>query len=122
MIKIICGYCGTSKGVLSAASGTVELPKEEEKYLVRRGVARFVCEESTETGKIESFEETQGNCTSGTEACSCVDFEAMTVKELAEYASDNGIDVSGCKRKTDIIEAIENSTNFPKVCGEDSVV
>lgn len=42
MIRVICGTCGTSRGYKTAADGVISLPADEEKRLVRRGVAEYV--------------------------------------------------------------------------------
>ena len=123
MIRIICGSCGTSKGLLSASARNISLPDAEEKRLVKFGVAEYISAEATETCQNDSFDAQTADsaviCENGSEGC----FEAMTIKELECYAEENGIDISGLKKKADIIRAITSAEAIPVIpTGEDAVV
>ena len=117
MIRIICGSCGTSKGLLSASDRNISLPDAEEKRLVKFGVAEYTNAETAEMCQNNSFDTQTANYDSG--GC----FETMTVKELECYADENGIDISGLKKKADIIRAITSAEAIPVIpTGEDAVV
>ncbi len=122
MIKIISGWCGTSKGMLSASDKAVVLSETEEKRLVKFGVARFVGTGQTEAVENDSFDASEGNCTDNPENASVVNFDAMSIKELLKYAGKKGIDVLRAKKKAEIIEAIMAASEMPDVSGEDAVV
>jgi len=54
MIRIICGTCDSSRGLLTGKNGPVELPAQEEARLVRRGVAEYVIPVSMEPEETDA--------------------------------------------------------------------
>ena len=123
MIRIKCGSCGTSKGLLFASDRNISLPDAEEKRLVKFGVAEYISTGEAEAHQNSSFDVQTADSAvegeNGSEGC----FEAMTVKELECYAEENGIDISGLKKKADIIQAITSAEAIIVIpTGEDAVV
>lgn len=65
---------------------------------------KAIAEEAVATGYFELVSADEQN------AEGVIDWDTMTVPELEAYAEAHGIDLTGIKRKADIIAAIEGAT------------
>ena len=101
-IKVKFGCCGIKRTNAkdltiyeskTPADGAFECEIEQAKRLVKLGVAEYVSED-------KAPEETGGGHLDAKQ------LEGMTNDSLKNLAGDLGIDVSGCKKKADYIEAI----------------
>lgn len=88
-IEIIKGKIKVGNDYLGAGTFTSDLSIAEEEQLITEGMAVRVLED-------EVGEPDYGNA----------DFETMTLPQLTEFAAQSEIDISGLKKKDDIIAAI----------------
>ena len=136
MIIITSGTVGTSKGIKTSKSGEVELPFEEEARLVNRGVAQYMTipvlskpekdvathgEDNIPDLPISDMADAKNatkECsdTTGSQNASHLDKEqlmTMSIADLRKLAADMGIDVSGLRKKADIVDALAVEAVYP---------
>lgn len=82
---------------MTAADGPFECEDTQAEHFVSAGVAEYV------GGVIEADEEDEQEVT-GHLAKS--QLEEMTIQQLQNLAGDLGVDVTGCKKKADYVDAI----------------
>ena len=121
MVKIIKGTYGHRKGAVIVpvrAGETVELTDEQEKRLVKLGVAEYINDSdgvpehssSDETDEQEALELPEYN-------------DKMKLPELKEIAEKYGVDASAMTTKKEVIAAIDAAREeLPAVGGAGDVV
>lgn len=117
MIQIICGTCGTSQGYKTAANGELSLPAAEERRLVARGVAEYVTRPVMGPAAVNvPYEETAALSEDEADASDTLDIVdghftmeslmRLTRAEMEQLAADLTVDVSKCRNKGEIAEAL----------------
>ena len=118
MIKITCGTCYTSKGMMHAGNGAVSLPATEEARFVRKGVAKYVAEfqpvdepdenEVQEGLLIADDKSGSEELQDGQKIAHLDKDQLMTMKldQLKAMAADMGVDCKGLRTKEDYADAI----------------
>lgn len=138
MVRIISGTCRTSLGLKTSKDKPFNLPPEEEKRFIDRGVAvRVFKEETMEPVATPPVAPNDGgtgvnitdgdNGMEGEETASNMDVEqlkTMKLDQLKQLAEDMGIDTSGLRTKDDYaraIAAVDIAIDGPELTVEDPV-
>lgn len=121
MVKIIKGTYGRRKGsviVPVRAGETVELTDEQEKRLVKLGVAEYV-NDSDGAPEHSSSDETDEQ-----EALTLPEYnDKMKLPELKEIAEKYGVDARAMTSKKEVVEAIDAArSELPSFDGAGDVV
>lgn len=121
-IRVTLGGCGIAytdehgvarHALKTAESGPFECDDEQADRLVRLGVAAYVnapaqtAPAAPANDPKEPGQQSEGqNATMVTGHLDAEQLATMTIKQLEELAGELGVDVSGCKKKADYIDAI----------------
>lgn len=91
-VKLIKGLSYMYNGVNATKDKPIECTKAEGDYLI--GTGRFTLVEDTSDNEGITVEKA---------------LEKMTKSELTAYAAENGIDVTGCEKKEEILATIKSA-------------
>lgn len=89
-VKLIKGLSYMYNGVNATKDKAIECTKVDGDYLIDTGRFTLVEADNEETTVEKALEK-------------------MTKSELTAYAAENGIDISGCEKKEDILETIKSA-------------
>lgn len=119
MIKMISGATRIGEFLRRPADGPFSAESAVEAHLVARGVAVYVSESvdaqpvcvevetSPTTDVPDSIEAVEASCEP------VEDIHRMSFKALKDYAQSIGLDVTGCKSKSAILEMLEDDDDAP---------
>ena len=113
-IKVTVGGCGikydettgTRYALKTANDGAFECDDAQASRLVSLGVAKYVGEAPAATPEAEPGTTNEQDKTTVTGRLDPDQLATMTNEQLKNLAGDLGIDVTGCKKKADYIDAI----------------
>lgn len=113
-IKVTVGGCGielheangTRYALKTANDGAFECDDAQASRLVSLGVAKYVGEAPAATPEAEPGTTNEQDKTTVTGHLDPDQLATMTNEQLKNLAGDLGIDVTGCKKKADYIDAI----------------
>lgn len=129
-IKILGGAyghrpAGSRHPVVINHGETCEVPEAEAKRLVELGVAEEVDRGAVATAPVELSAESREDATPDEEAAEegqetpVPPLEDMTVAQLKELAEQMGLDISGLRKKSDILAAISEYAEAPEAVADD---
>lgn len=113
-IKVTVGGCGielheangTRYALKTANDGAFECDDAQASRLVSLGVAKYIGEAPAAVPVAEPGTENQQDAATVTGHLDPDQLATMTIEQLKNLAGDCGIDVTGCKKKADYIDAI----------------